>query len=95
MRPPGEVAQALLRAARQLAGADHKPTQVALADYANVGRTAARYAVANMRRAGVLDIVGERRVEYRNRPVAEYAPARADAPAAHAGLSSVFMTWAR
>lgn len=45
-----------------------------LAEAAKVGIDAARRAVDNLRRAGVLAVIGERTVSYRNRPVAVYVP---------------------
>ena len=83
MRPAGEIRQALIQAARDVVARDvvadlglpnRGATLAELADRSCVGRDAARRCVDNMRRAGVLQIVGERRVDYRNRPVAEYAP---------------------
>ena len=40
-----------------------------------MGLQAARETVKNMSRAGQLHRVRDRKVEYRNRPVAEYVPA--------------------
>lgn len=74
MRPAGEVHQALLKAATELASPERSPTQRELAVKAQVGHDAARRTVQNMRRAGHLVWVRDRRVPYRNKPVAEYAP---------------------
>ena len=74
MRPAGEIRQALIQAAHALACSGRSPTLAELADKACVGRDAARMHIANIKRSGALRIVGERRVNYRNRPVAEYAP---------------------
>lgn len=74
MRPAGEIRQALFQAARDLAQQGRGATLVELASKASVARRDASVCLKNMRRAGVIDIVGERRVAYRNRPVAEYAP---------------------
>jgi hypothetical protein len=49
-----------------------------LAVLACVGQEAARHTVHHMKREGKLRILDTRRVEYRNRPVAEYGPAEAD-----------------
>ncbi|MBP8140398.1 MAG: hypothetical protein KAY02_00390, partial [Acidovorax sp.] len=38
------------------------------------GRGPAAGTVNHMRRAGQIHLAGERRVDYRNRPVAEYVP---------------------
>ena len=89
MRPAGEVRQALLAAARQGPG-----TLRQLAQRAQVGWDAARDTVPNMARSGVLKVVGEERVEYRNRlvhvyeaaepaPVADGAPVQAGGDLEH------------
>ena len=75
MRPAGEVRQALLNACTQLATPDRGPTLREMAAVACVGLQAARRTVENMSRAGQLRRVRNRKVEYRNRPVAEYVPA--------------------
>ena len=81
-RPAGEVRQALMRAACELvptirarsSGAHQGATLQELAEHAGVGYDAARNTVSNMRQAGALTIVSHRKVEHRNRPVAEYLP---------------------
>ena len=80
-RPAGEVRQALLRAAGALVdelratGAPFRgPTLQEIRARANLGRVDARTCIQNCTRSGALQIVGERRVSYRNRRVAEYAP---------------------
>lgn len=73
-RPSGEVRKALLQAALDLNMGDRAATLRELARAACVGQSAARIAVKNMRRDGVLSLVRERSVAYRNRPVGEYAP---------------------
>jgi len=75
MRPAGEIRQALLNAALELVTPERAPTVAELAAHSQVGFDAALHTVRNMRRAGHLAIVRERRVDYRNRPVCEYAPA--------------------
>ena len=75
MRPLSEVAQALLSTANRLSAAGRAVTLAELAAGACVGQQAARNTVSNLKRHGHLKIVGLRRVTYRNRPVAEYAPA--------------------
>ncbi len=75
MRPPCEVRAALLNACSQLATPERGPTLREMAAVACVGLRAATYTVKNMSRAGQVRIARERRVEYRNRPVAEYVPA--------------------
>lgn len=78
MRPASEIRQALFSAARDLVAElglpDRGPSLAEMATRACVGRDAARRCIDNMRRAGHLRIVGERKVDYRNRPVKEYMP---------------------
>lgn len=94
MRPAGEVCQALLRACRQLATAERAPTQRELAQAACVGSAVARSMIRDLKRYGHLQIVRTRRVDYRNRPVAEYAPASAHAGAAGwADLGRCMVGW--
>lgn len=76
MRPAGEIRQALLNAATLLATPERAPTVRELAHHAGVGLDAARRTVDNLKRCGALEIARPRRVDYRNRPVAEYQPAR-------------------
>lgn len=72
MRPKGEVHQALMAAARELATAERGATLREMALHARVGLRAARYTVSYLRVSGALTIARTRRVPYRNRPVAEY-----------------------
>ena len=72
MRPAGEVRQAIFEAVLALTTPERAPTLLELACHSQVGFLAARRTVDNMRRAGVLVVVRTRKVEYRNRPVAEY-----------------------
>lgn len=73
-RPAGEVRQALLQACMQLQTPGRAPTVRELADAACVGLDLARRTLDNMCRAKQVVIARHRRVAYRNRPVAEYAP---------------------
>ena len=75
MRPAGEVSAVILQAASALAGSGQPGTLREIAQHACVGVDAARKTISNLCRAGRLEKRGERRVEYRNRPVTEYAPA--------------------
>ncbi len=75
MRPMGEVAKALLKTACELSAAGRRVTLAEMAAGACVGKKAARYTVASLKKRGHLQIVGQRRVSYRPRPVAEYVPA--------------------
>ena len=95
MRPAGEIRQALLQACAALATPEKAPTLREIAARAQVGLDAAERTLKNMRRAGVVRQVRERRVDYRNRPVAEYVPAAwmppQDCPAQ--GLARVLTQW--
>lgn len=99
MRPPVAVRRAVLQAAAELTTPAHAPTLRELAAHAGVAAHSARWAVADLRRAGALRIVRTRRVAYRNRPVAEYAPGLGrgrmpDAPLGAAGdLARVVWAW--
>lgn len=95
MRPAGEVRQALFESALALSTPTSSPTLLELALHSQVGFMAARCTVDNMRRAGVLVVVRSRKVEYRNRPVAEYCPPkRLEAMGVQrCALREVFGTW--
>lgn len=102
MRPPGEIRQALLRAACQLSAAhpdDRGPTLQEIATTAQVGTAAARRTVDNMTRAGQLRCISDRRkVTYRNRPVAEYRPLEEPQTSASDGaqaLGELLSVWGR
>lgn len=75
MRPRSEEATALLETALRLSAAGRGVTLAELAAHSQVGKASARVLVPKLKRRGQLRIVGLRRVTYRNRPVAEYAPA--------------------
>lgn len=94
MRPAGEVRMALLGACAALATAEQGATLRELAAHACVGMDAARRTVSDMRRAGVVCVLRERRVTYRNRPVAEYVPAGLLPVGEPAALAGVFTAWA-
>ncbi len=94
MRPAGEIRRALLDACADLARGvqdpEHGPSLREIAHRACVGLDAAQDTMKNMVRAGVVHRVNTRRVDYRNKPVAEYRPgamalAANDAVAALAG----------
>lgn len=72
---PDDVRRALLQAAMELNTPAHSATLREIVRHARVGQSSGLNAVKNMRRAGLLVICGERRVAYRSKPVAEYAPA--------------------
>ena len=69
MKPAGEVHQALMKAAQELSAQGRGATLAELAERACVGRQVARDMVPKLKSRGCLQIV-----DYRNRPVAEYAP---------------------
>lgn len=98
-RPLSEVARALLSTANRLSATGRAVTLAEMAAGACVGQQAARDTVANLKRHGHLKIVGLRRVAYRNRPVAEYAPAMVEAEGvsapAGADLGRCLSAWAR
>lgn len=94
MRPAGEVRQALLQACQQLATPQQGATLRELAHAAQVGLDAAQRTVDHMRRAGHLHIARERRVDYRNRPVAEYVPAPLAQCRGCMSLANVLRVWA-
>lgn len=97
MRPAGEIRQALLQAACELATANSGPTLTEMAHKACVALDAARRTVDNMKRGGVLRVPRHRRVDYRNRPVAEYEPVTSNPPQVDecVDVGSVFSLWAR
>ena len=93
MRAPGEIHLALLSAAQALSTPERAPTLAELAAHAQVGLQAARDTVPKMKR---LRIARTRRVDYRNRPVAEYEPVPLEAQAVEAdddGLARVLSAW--
>lgn len=91
MRACGEVRLALFNACRAIATPERGATLREMALHAQVGMDAARRTVSDMRRAGQLAPVRERVVDYRNRPVVEYAPA--EAVPAQAPALNVFRVW--
>lgn len=72
MRPAGEIRMVLLEAVGELMTPDRSPTLAELASHTQVGHRVAMHTIKNMRRHGALRIVRKRRVDYRNKPVAEY-----------------------
>lgn len=74
MRPAGEIRAVLLEAVHTLALPERGPTLAELTAHTQVGELVARRTLDNMRRGGHVRIARTRRVDYRNRPVAEYAP---------------------
>lgn len=78
MRPAGDVRLALVSAAHQLQPREPhapRPTLREIAHHAQVGLDAANQTMKNLCRAGQMRAIPEaRRVDYRNKPVAEYEP---------------------
>lgn len=103
MRPQGEISVAILGAAAQLARVDDQGQRRGgvlqeLAHTACVGVDVARRTVDNLKRAGKLEPVGERRLAHRNRPCVEYAPAVAPSDSEtspYFDMATVFAGWAR
>lgn len=96
MRPAGEIRLALFKAAGELVTPERGATLQEIATRACVGYDSALSTVKNMTRAGQLRIRGERKVDYRNRPVAEYEPVTA-ATESHGfvDLGSLVAVWNR
>ena len=102
MRPASETHLALLQAAhairRERIECGQGATLQELVHRSQVGLKNARATVANLKRAGHLQIVGERKVDYRNRPVAEYAPVDPTEPVIGEGwvdLGACLADWTR
>jgi hypothetical protein len=95
MRPAGEVRAALLHAISSLCTPDRGPTLNELAREAQVGYDAARRTIDNMKRGGDVIVPRTRKVDYRNKPVAEYAPAsmRAEAGDGFVDLGQLMGVW--
>lgn len=73
MRPKGEIHLALLKAVGELATPERGASLREIAARACVGVAAARHTMHYLNRSGAVVIARTRRVEYRNRPVSEYA----------------------
>ena len=104
MRPASETHLALLQAAHafkaERADSGQGATLLELVHRSQVGYKVARALVPKLKERGQLQIVGERQVAYRNRPVAEYLPVAPAADlvsqgSASAGLCSCLNAWAR
>ncbi len=97
MRPSGEVKLALLKAAADLVTPARAPTLRELTEKSKVGQEAALHTVRNMVRAGDLVIARLRAVPYRNKPVAEYAPAADpdDPGSVTSAVARVLGSWVR
>lgn len=93
MRACGEVRLALYMACRALATPERGATLREMALHAQVGMDAARRTVSNMARSKQLRPVGKRRVDYRNRPVVEYAPGEPGQQSAPSGGACLWRVW--
>lgn len=95
MRPAGSVHLALLHSAHHLGTA----TLREMVRHSQVSQDTGRSTVRDLKRYGHLHIVDTRRVDYRNRPVAVYAPAPVVADLASGGdwtdLGFCLATWSR
>ena len=106
---PAEVGPALVQAARDFARERNATspdataqrrgaTLIELAERACVGQQTARHLIPKLKSRGQLAIVGVRKVSYRNRPVAEYAPADEVEPPSENGwmnLGHCLANWTR
>lgn len=106
---PAEVGPAIVKAAEdyirelnaQMQGTPDGRKGATLAELALgacVARQTARNLVPKLKSRGHLEIVGERRVAYCNKPVKEYAPARRDPELVMSGaavLAGCLQGWAR
>lgn len=95
MRPVGEISLALLDAVVELRTDDWAPTVRDLALHTQVGLDTATDTMKNLKRHGRVRIVRTRRVDYVNKPVAEYdlappEPAQGDG---FVDLGSVLSVW--
>jgi hypothetical protein len=93
MRPAGEIRQVLLTAVGELSTPDRGPTLAELASHTKVGQKAAMETMKNMRRHGAVHIPRTRRVEYRNRPVAEYALTKEPISVGCVDLGAAMQAW--
>ena len=93
MRPAGEVSQKLLQAVQQLATPGRAPILKELAAHTQVGEAVASQTLKNLTRYGRLRIVRTRRVDWRARPVAEYALPVAAANDADGGFAVLAFAW--
>jgi len=78
MRPASDTHLALLQAAHAIkaerAATGQGATLLELVHRSQVGYKVARALVPKLKERGQLQMVGQRQVDYRNRPVAEYLP---------------------
>ena len=100
-RPPGELSIELLKAFDELTRKGGSPTMREIALHCQVGIPSARTTMANLVRGGQVEIESYRRVDYRNKPVAEYRLASVNGPLCCRGslgsqiLAGVLSTWSK
>jgi len=102
-RPASETHLALLQAAHafrsERAESGQGATLLELVHRSQVGYQVARAMVPKLKDRGHLKIVGERKVDYRNRPVAEYLPVDPEADLASGpgwvDLGNCMQSWTR
>ena len=101
MAAVGEIRHAVIQAVRHIVAEGQPGRGATLAEIAarsGVGQDALRNNVPKIKASGALQIVAYRRVGYRNRPVAEYAPVVATEPTTGDGwvdLGHCLQGWAR
>lgn len=95
MRPRGDISQALLGAVVELRTEVQAPTLRELALHTQVGFKAAERTLDNMKRHGHVRIARRRRVDYVNKPVAEYDLPAAQEGAGFVDLGDAISAWMR
>jgi hypothetical protein len=93
VRPAGEIRVAIKRACVQLLTAERAGTLQEIARLAQVSVSAARRTLDNMCRSDELAIARHRKVDGRNKPVAEYAPLDTSATSSGPELDRVMTHW--
>jgi hypothetical protein len=95
VRPLGEVSLALLDAVVELRTDVRAPTLRELALHAQVGFDAAESTMKNLSRHRHVRIARRRRVDYVNKPVAEYDLPEPEVGAGFVDLGNVLSAWMR
>lgn len=92
-RPREQKSQALLDALKVLIDQGLHPSLRELSHQSLVAVREARWIMSSLVRAGHVEITGFRRVQYRNRPIAEYGFPSSTPELGHAALESVLRCW--
>lgn len=93
-RPREEKTAAILDALQAMIAEGKRPTMLELAHRAKVSSRDAKSTVANLVRAGHVEVKESRRVHYRNKPVAEYGfPEMSQEVAPVQALNQVLNAW--